>query len=564
MTELFAHPLAPFLVALALVPWVGEAGRRVLAVVTPLVGLASLAALPEGARMALDLAGHEWVLLRFDGLARMFAVAFLTYGAIAGVYAWREPGAGPRLASLGLTAAGVGVALAGDLLTLFLFWEWLTVASLFLVWFGRRPASFAAGMRYLLLHLAGAAVLLSGILLLMAEGVTAFEQLPPLGEGGLASALILGGFLVNAAVPPLNAWLPDAYPRATLYGTTFLAAFTTKGAVYALCRGFPGTELLIWAGAAMALFGVVYAVLENDIRRLLSYHIISQVGFMVCGVGLGTALSLNGASSHAFAHIFYKGLLLMSAGAILYATGRSRLSELGRLSGPLRWTMIWMIIGSLSIAGAPLFNGYVTKSMVLSAAAYEGRAPIEFLLLVASMGTFLSIGLKLVWFGFYGQDNGARVERAVPFSMHLAMGIGALLCLVTGLFPSATIYALMPFDATYAPFTGHHFVEVMQLLVGTALGFWLLLGVLKPKVASTRDVDRIYRGPLAWFVRATGTSLQRAGQTLLTLNVGTVRGTWRMLHAYHAQAGLSTLATQGMIVVTAVALAAWAAVALAS
>jgi multicomponent Na+:H+ antiporter subunit D len=247
------------------------------------------------------------------------------------------------------------------------------------------------------------------------------------GDAGdqLSAWLILAGMVTNAAVPPLHAWLSDAYPRASVFGTVFLAAFTTKAAVYALARAFPGVELLVWAGTIMALFGVVYAVLENDIRRLLAYHIISQVGYMVAGVGLGTALALNGTAAHAFSHIFYKGLLMMSAGAVIYATGRGKLTELGQLAGPLRWTLILMMIGAFSISGVPFFNGFVSKSMVVSAAAYADRAPIELLLLVASMGTFLHTGLKLPWFTFFGKDQGARVLRPVPVSMYVAMGLAA-------------------------------------------------------------------------------------------------------------------------------------------
>jgi hypothetical protein len=214
--------------------------------------------------------------------------------------------------------------------------------------------------------------------------------------------------LTNAAVPPLHAWLSDAYPRASIFGTVFLAAFTTKAAVYALVRGFPGVDALVWLGVAMALFGVVYAVLENDIRRLLAYHIISQVGYMVAGVGLGTALALNGTSAHAFAHIFYKGLLMMSAGAVIYATGRGKLTELGQLAKPMKWTLILMMIGAFSISGVPFFNGFVSKSMIVSAAADAGRAPIELLLLLASMGTFLHTGLKLPWYTFFARDHGAQ------------------------------------------------------------------------------------------------------------------------------------------------------------
>jgi multicomponent Na+:H+ antiporter subunit D len=455
MTSLLLHPALPFALAAILAFRAPDPVRRWLSLAAPAAALAALLALPAGATATIPALGHDWQLLRVDGLARVFALAFIVYAFIAGIYAWREEGAGPRVASIGLAGAGVGVVLAGDLLSLFFFWEWLTVTSLFLIWFGNTPGAWAAGFRYLMFHLAGAVVMLMGILLQMAEGNTAFDLLAP---DRLSSWLILAGMVTNAAVPPLHAWLSDAYPRASVFGTVFLAAFTTKAAVYALSRAFPGVELLVWAGTAMALFGVIYAVLENDIRRLLAYHIISQVGYMVAGVGLGSALALNGTAAHAFSHIFYKGLLMMSAGAVIYATGRGKLTELGQLARPLRWTLVFMMIGAFSISGVPFFNGFVSKSMVVSAAGYAGRGPVELLLLVASMGTFLHTGLKLPWFTFFGRDQGARVVRPVPASMYVAMGLAAAICIVTGVLPAATLYALLPFDATYDPFTGHHFI----------------------------------------------------------------------------------------------------------
>lgn len=554
MTELSLHPVLPFALAVALVPVVGVTGRRFLSLAAPAAALGMLLALPDGATASVVTLGHEWVLLRADGLARVFALAFILYAGIAGIYAWDETAAGPKAASLGLAGAGIGVVLAGDLLSLFLFWEWLTVASLFLIWYGGTPGAWAAGFRYLAFHLLGATVMLIGILMRVADGAPGFE---PMAANHLSAWLILLGMVTNAAVPPLHAWLSDAYPRASVFGTVFLAAFTTKAAVYALARAFPGTEPLVWAGTVMALFGVVYAVLENDIRRLLAYHIISQVGYMVAGVGLGTALAINGTAAHAFSHIFYKGLLMMAAGAVIYTTGRRKLTELGGLAGPLRWVLLFMMIGAFSISGVPLFNGFVSKSMVVSAAAYAGRAPIELLLLVASMGTFLHTGLKLPWFTFFGADQGARVHRPVPPAMYLAMALAAAVCIVTGVLPGATLYRLLPFDATYQPFTAHHVVESLQILVGTAVGFWLLRGLLGGEPTTTRDVDLLYRAPIRWGIEGAGNLLKAAGRRTGTLSVGLVDAGWRALHQYHLRVGTPTLAAQTFIIIGAMAVATW-------
>jgi multicomponent Na+:H+ antiporter subunit D len=548
MTSLLLHPALPFALAAVLAFRAPEAARRWLSLAAPAAALAALLALPTGATATVQALGHDWQLLRVDGLARVFALAFIVYAFIAGIYAWREEGAGPRVAAIGLAGAGVGVVLAGDLLSLFFFWEWLTVTSLFLIWFGNTPGAWAAGFRYLMFHLAGAVVMLMGILLQMAEGNAAFEILAP---DRLSSWLILAGMVTNAAVPPLHAWLSDAYPRASVFGTVFLAAFTTKAAVYALSRAFPGVELLVWAGTAMALFGVIYAVLENDIRRLLAYHIISQVGYMVAGVGLGSALALNGTAAHAFSHIFYKGLLMMSAGAVIYATGRGKLTELGQLARPLRWTLVFMMIGAFSISGVPFFNGFVSKSMVVSAAGYAGRGPVELLLLVASMGTFLHTGLKLPWFTFFGRDQGARVVRAVPASMYLAMGLAAAICIITGVFPAATLYALLPFDATYDPFTGHHFIESLQLLLGTALGFWILRVKLGGEPTTTLDIDYFYRQPVLRLIDGAGAAFEAAGRAVRSATAGGVQAAWAGLQRYGAGRALSALAVQSIVVVSA-------------
>ncbi|CAN5736206.1 Na(+)/H(+) antiporter subunit D [soil metagenome] len=556
MNSALLHPVLPFVLAAAMAPFVGVQLRRLLSLAAPLTALVLLGLLPLGTQLSFMAMGHEWVYLRFDDLSRIFALAFILYAFIAGVYAWTDVERGPKAASLGLAGAGVGVVLAGDLVSLFFFWEWLTITSLFLIWYGHTAGAWAAGFRYLMFHLAGAVVMLIGILLQLAEGGGPFV---PLSMESISAWLILLGMVTNAAVPPLHAWLSDAYPRASVYGTVFLAAFTTKAAVYALARGFPGLDVLVWAGVAMALFGVVYAVLENDIRRLLAYHIISQVGYMVTGIGLGTALALNGTAAHAFAHIFYKGLLMMSAGAVIYATGRGKLTELGQLARPLKWTLVLMMIGAFSISGVPFFNGFVSKSMIVSAAADAGRGPIELLLLLASMGTFLHTGLKLPWFTFFARDQGARVLRPVPASMYLGMGLTAAVCIVTGVFPGATLYAVLPYAAQYNPFTAHHFLEALQILTGTALGFWILRVKLFSEPTTTIDVDFLYRQPVLWLVDGAGAVLEGVGQRTNTTLAAAVHAGWRRLIRIQERGVSASLAFQAAVVFLGVAFAAYVA-----
>ncbi len=506
------HPALPLLLAAGAMPVLGATGRRVAALTATLLAVLLLAALPTDFQATLTFSDLTLSVLRVEALGRVFALAFALYAVLATIFAWSESGAGPRAFSLLLAAGGLGVTLAGDWLTLFLFWELLTVGSLFLIWQGGTRAAFGAGIRYLLFHLGGGTCLLTGILLHW--NATGSLEIGALTQGGPGTWLMLTGMLTNAAAPVLHAWLPDAYPRASIFGTVFLSAFTTKAAVYVLARTFPGLDVLVWIGAAMTLYGVTFAVLANDMRRLLSYHIMSQVGYMVCAVGLGSALSLNGAAAHAFAHIFYKGLLMMSAGAVIHAVGTGRLSDLGGLARPLRAVMFLMLVGAFSIAGVPLFNGFVSKALVISAAAYENRPVVELILLVASMGTFLSVGLKMPWLAFGPRaqaDDALRVAHKVPRSMYLAMGTAALICLVTGLFPDL-IYAQLPFDMKYAPYTPDHVVGTLQLLVGTALGFWLVRGLLGRSAMITLDIDTLYRGPVQRVVGTAGAVFERGGE----------------------------------------------------
>src|SRR6266545_4958043 len=352
-------------------------------------------------------------------------------------------------------------------------------------------SAVAAGFRYLLVHIFGGLVLLAGILLHWSQtGSLAFASLEAY-SGGAAWALILAAFLLNAAVPPLGAWLPDAYPEATVTGAVFMTAFTTKSAVYALIRSFAGTELLVWLGAAMAIYGVVYAVLENDARRLLAYHIVSQVGYMVCGVGIGTELAINGASAHAFAHILYKALLFMGAGAVLETTGRRKLTEMGGLYKTMPVTLGLYMIGAFAISAVPLFSGFVSKSMVVAAAGESHRAAIFLMLTLASAGTFLHTGLKLPYYMFFGKDAGLRGHEP-PRNMLAAMGLAAAACILIGLFPGL-LYARLPHPVEFVPYTLQHVSSTLGMLGFTALGFFLLLRHLDPVDTISLDTDWFYR-----------------------------------------------------------------------
>ncbi|WP_052667121.1 Na(+)/H(+) antiporter subunit D [Nitriliruptor alkaliphilus] len=497
MADLLLHPALPLLAAALLCLVLPARAGRVVVVVAPLVALVQLSLLEPGTSVTGTWLDFDVEVLRADRLARAFGVIFAIAAGIAGTYGLRTQSPRERTSALTYAGAAMAVVFAGDLLTFFVAWEIKAIASTFLVLQRRGGNSGRAGMRYLFVHVLGGKLLLAGVLWHLAEtGSLAFESFAP----SPATVLILLACALSAAIPPLHAWLPDAYPEASIAGTVFLSAYTTKAAVYALARGFAGWEVLIWVGVVMALYGVVYAVLENDVRRLLGYHIISQVGYMVAAVGIGTELAINGATAHAFAHILYKGLLLMGVGAVIHATGRSKMTELGGIANRMRPVLALYMVGAVSISSFPLFSGFVSKELAVQGASAAGFGAAVVLLKVASVGTFLHTGLKLpygTWFG--PQGPGPRTDAGQPFrvgpvppSMYVAMAISAALNLAIGVRP-ALLYQLMPFEVTYDVYTLGKVVETSQILLFTALASWLLLDRLGAKAMISLDADWFYR-----------------------------------------------------------------------
>ena len=426
---------------------------------------------------------------RVDRLSLVFGYIFTIMAFIGMVYGLHVKQDGEHIAALLYVGGSIGVVFAGAFLTLFVFWEVMAFSSLFLIWLKGDKASDAAGFRYILVHIFGGVCLLGGMLLYSSQ--TGSAEFKAIENIGLPFYRILVGFLINAAVPPFSAWLADAYPEGTIMGSVFMCAFTTKTAVYVLIRGFAGTELLIWMGVIMAVYGVVYATLENDGRRLLSYHIISQVGYMVAGIGIGTELALNGSTAHAFAHILYKGLLFMGVGAVMHMTGKRKLTDLGGLYKTMPVTMLLYMIGALSISAFPLFSGFVSKSMVVSAAEESHISWAVLLLTLASSGTFISLGLKLPYYMFFGKDSGIRAKEP-PLNMLIAMGIAAFLCIAIGVYPDA-LYRVLPYAVDYAPYTAQHVASALGILSFTGLGFFLLLKRVHPEDSVSLDTDWFYR-----------------------------------------------------------------------
>jgi multicomponent Na+:H+ antiporter subunit D len=489
--------------------------RGVLMLLLPVAGLVMLWLMPEGAGDSIALFGLELTPVRVDALSRVFATGFLVAALLTAVYALHLRDSLQQTIILLYAGTAVGGSLAGDLLTLFVFWELAGLSSAFLIWVGRTERSYRAGMRYLVAQMLSGLLMLAGIALRVADGNGL--EFGYLGLDGLGDVLILTAVGIKCAFPLLHAWLTDTYPEATIVGTVALSTFTTKLAVYTLARGFPGLELLIWVGVAMTVFPIFYAVIENDLRRVLAYSMINQLGFMVVGVGIGGSLGINGASAHAVADMVFKGLLFMAMGAVLLRAGTAKGSELGGLYKSMPQTAMLCMVGAASISALPLFSGFATKSLIMEAVAQEHRTAIWLLLLFASAGVFHHAGIKIPYFAFFAHDRGYRVAEA-PLNMRVAMAMGALVCVGIGVAPGL-LYDILPYDMDYEPFTTPHVINQLQLLLLASMAFTVLVrtGLYPPEIRSVNlDADAVYRRVLPAGWRTLSRTLPVAGRRLAT------------------------------------------------
>jgi multicomponent Na+:H+ antiporter subunit D len=491
-------PFAVFFAGALLLALLRGRLQKTLLLLIPLISAALLAGAPEGLIVKVHLLGYELAPYRTDRLSLLFAYVFNLAAFIGIVFSLHVHDRIQHVAALVYAGSALGAVLAGDLISVFVYWELAAVSSVFLIWSQRSPRAVAAGWRYLVFQFLSGLLLLAGILMRFHEtGSLAFDYI---GLDTVSGWLLFIAFGIKCAFPLLHSWVTDAYPEATPTGTVFLSAFTTKAAVYMLARGYPGTELLIYIGAVMTCFPIFYAVIENDLRRVLAYSMINQLGFMVCGIGIGTSLALNGAVAHAFNDVIFKGLLFMSMGAVLHMTGKIKATDLGGLYKSMPITTGLCIVGACSISAFPLFSGFVSKSMVMAAALEEGHDWIWLALLFASAGVFHHAGIKIPFFAFFAQDSGIRTGEP-PLNMLLAMALAALLCVSIGSWP-AMLYSLLPYPVDYSPYTVTHVLAQLQLLFFSALAFsWLKLsGLYPPEMRAINiDVEWTYRwlGPRA-------------------------------------------------------------------
>jgi multicomponent Na+:H+ antiporter subunit D len=466
--------------------------RGVILLITPILAAWQIWNLPAGIFAQVEFVGQTLDMMRVDKLSRIFGLIFCLAAFLGNLYAWHVRDFIQQIAALLYAGAAIGAVFAGDLITLFFYWEGTALASVFLIWARRTEGSYHTGMRYLIIQITSGVILLAGTALLYREtGSITFERMT---LGSLGTWLIFLSFGIKCAFPLLHNWLQDSYPAATITGTVILSAFTTKLAVYALARGFAGTELLIYIGAVMTLFPIFFAEIENDLRRVLAYSLNNQLGFMVVGIGVGTEMAINGTASHAFAHILYKALLFMSVGAVMLRTGTSKASELGGLCRTMPRTAIFCLIGAASISAFPLFSGFVTKSLIMDETANQHYPIIWAILVFASAGVLSHSGIKIPYFTFFGHDSGLRPNEA-PIHMQIAMGFTAFLCVFIGVYPEP-LYALLPYEVVYRPYTMSHVVGQLQLLCFALLAFAVLMrrGIHPPEIRAVNlDVDWIYR-----------------------------------------------------------------------
>ena len=556
MNSLILPPGFILIIAGLLLPLLPARIKTITALVAPLATLVMVWLITPEHSLTIDFLDYELLLLHYTAEGRIFATVFSLAAGIGALFAFKHASTLELSAAFVYAGSAIGVTFSGDFLSLFIFWEIMAIGSTLVIWANSKanPLAIGASMRYLLVHLLGGVILMIGITAHIAA--TGSNEIVAMKADSFATWLILIGFLVNAGAPPLSSWIADAYPEASPSGTVFLSAFTTKTAVFALLMCFPGETVLIYIGLYMVFYGIIYALLENDMRRILAYSIVNQVGFMVVAIGIGSELALNGAAAHAFAHIIYKGLLLMSAGSVLLMTGKRKCTDLGGLFQSMPTTAINGIIGALAISAVPLTSGFVTKSLETSAAAEAAMPVVWFLLVAASAGVFLHAGIKFPWFVFFQKDSGLRPPDP-SWNMRLAMWIMSGLCLLIGIAP-AIIYGFLPYAIDYEPYTTDHVGTQIQLLLFAGFAFFVMLSLMKRTLTISLDFDWLYRKifprlilKLQAFYEATAPSILESSQRLRYDGLTT-------LSKVHGPRGMfsRTLSSASMVIWVAILLAA--------
>lgn len=495
MSNTFFEMIHPGLIMIAaglLIIALPEKVRPYIQVGGPLIAAISLFFMNDQSSLIYNVSRTISIeFIQFDRLAYIFMLAFVIIAVLNAIYSL---GVQKKLeAGMSLVYAGtvMGIILAGDCLSLIIFWELSVIPSTYLIYSRHCRKSGRASFRYLLVHAFGGNFMLVGLIIyIFNKGMTITNISND--SNHLYYWFILIGAAVNAAIPPLNSWVSDAYPESTIGGTLFLASYTTKAAIFVLIRFFAGTEGLIWAGAIMAVYAACMAIMENDVRRLLSYHIVSQLGMMVASLGAGGAFGIDGASAHAFTNIMFKGVLFMGVGAIMYATGYSKITDLGGLAKKMPLTAVCFLISSLAIAGLPGLSGFASKALIME--AIHGFTLPALLVTVAGVGTLLSITLKINYYVFFGKSDIDLQVKPIPVSMKIAMILGTIISVLIGVLPN-NFYELLAYQSHAHTFAIGHILEYVAIFIGGSIPFCLYLKKMKPHDEYTLDFDWFYRKP---------------------------------------------------------------------
>ena len=474
-----------------LIPFLPHIIRQIYMLILILISAYALT-LGFGVHSKIELMDIEFIIFQSDTLTLPFAIIFHIAAILNVIYGAHEKNWNQHVAIMSYSGAAIAAVHAGDLFTLFVWWEATAFTSVFLILASNTQRSYKSAFRYILIQVGSGMFLLGGAVLLMSEtGNAGFGNFD---INYLHGQLIFIAFGIKAAFPLLNGWLQDSYPEASEIGTVALSTFTTKLAIFCFAKSFAGTQILIIIGAIMTFYPIFFAVIENDLRRVLTYSLNNQLGFMIVAIGIGTELAVNGAVAHAFAHILYKGLLFMGMGAVLYRVGTCKASELGGLFKFMPITAICTIIGAISISAFPLFSGFVAKSLIMSALGKEGLVFVYFMLLFASAGVLHHSGIKIPFFAFFAHESGIKTKEA-PLNMIVAMIIASALCILIGIFPSY-FYSILPYQIEYQPYDFSHVVGQLQLLTFAAFAFICLwhFKIYPPELNSTvLNSDWIYR-----------------------------------------------------------------------
>lgn len=523
-------PMVLILGALVLVFTQGIARKAVL-IAFPLLALVLVWQAPTGSISASYL-GYALTPIRLDALAVLFGAVFALAAFLGALFALDRTSTLELSSAFVYAAGALGVVLAGDWITLFVWWEVMAIASTLVVVCGGDKA-YGPAFRYALVHFLGGVLLMAGIAGELAMSGTA--TITSIKPESWPRWLILAGILINAGAPPLWAWVSDAYPASSWSGMVFLSVFTTKTAAYVLLRVFPGTEVLVWIGVVMGIYGVLYAALENDVRRLIAFAIVSQMGIKVAGVGIGTPLALDGVAAHSAAAVIYTALLVMVAGSVLHQTGKTRMTELGGLADAMPLTAFSCLIGVLSIAAFPLTSGFVSKSMIIDAAANQHLAGPWIALTAISVGAVLHAGLRMPWLVFFGP---AKVQKASdpPQSMRIAMALAAVLCVVIGIVPDG-LYVMLPHQVPYVPYSASHVLVQLQFLAFAALAFYLVRDWFRAQPGITLDLDWFYRRPGKWLARGFDDLTASAWTRLVSGINGKAAKLHDLLFTHHGPSG---------------------------